>query len=281
MRIHEEENELAIKKIPMNCDKIIQNKKGISVAYPLMKTSHLYLICGPSGSGKTNLVMSMLKRTSRTSTGDLFSYRKMFDNIVFCSPSAHTIKKSPLEHLDEGKKFSHFSNDVIDKVEDLCEDAVDDDKHTLLILDDVSSELRRSKPLETRLNILTKNRRHMNLSIWIVGHKIVDFCPSLRCNASLLMLFKPKGHKEWETIRTEFLNMSMDEARLLTDYIYKTKHDFMLIDTSLRETGDFVFFKNFNKLKITKDENKKNTDNINATQEAKQEKQEKGAEKDF
>lgn len=279
MKILEEENELCIKKIPMNCDKVIKTKKGISVAPPLMKTSHLYLICGPSGSGKTNLVMSMLKRTSKTSKGDLFSYRKMFDNIVFVSPSAHTIKNNPLEHLSDDKKFNHFTDDVIDKCDELCETGVEDDEHTLLILDDVSSELRRSKPLATRLNILVKNRRHMNLSIWIIGHKIVDFDPALRCNASLLFLFKPKGHKEWETLRTEYWNMNLDDAREITDYVFSSRHDFMLIDTSLRETGDFLFYKNFNKLNIIKDDEKKSKDNINKEENAEESEKNKNPEK--
>ena len=280
MKILEEENELSVKKIEMNCDKIIQTKKGISVAPPLCKTSHLYLFVGASGSGKTNLVMSLLKRRSKTSKGDQFSYSKMFDNIVFVSPSAHTIKNNPLEHLDDNKKFNHFTDDVIDTVEELTEDAVEDDIHTLLILDDVSSELRKSKPLTQRLNILTKNRRHKNLSIWIIGHRIYDFDPALRANASLLFVFKPKSIKEVDVLRNEFMNMNIEDARNVLDYVFEKKFTFLMIDASLRHSGNFEFFKNFNKLNLIKEEKELSNNIVNGGKEKDQKTESKeGAEK--
>ena len=49
----------------------------------------------------------------------------------------------------------------------VTEDAIEDNQHTLLILDDVSSQLR-LKENEKLLTQLVKNRRHLNLSIWIV-----------------------------------------------------------------------------------------------------------------
>jgi hypothetical protein len=279
MKITEEENELHIKKIPMICDKPIQTKKGIKVAYPLMQTSHMYLINGFSGSGKTNLIMSLLKRTSKTKKGEAFSYRHMFDNIIFVSPSAHTIRDNPLEHLSDDKKFEHLEEEVFEKVYSLTENAVEDDIHTLLILDDVSSELRKSKPLTVQLNMLVKNRRQRNVSIWIVGHKITDFEPALRCNASLIFLFQPKGKKEIETIHHEFLNMNIEEVRELLEYVYKEKHTFLLIDMTLRNGGNIEFYKNFNKLNITNEDNKKySVNNIDAENKDKRKESKKSKE---
>jgi GTPase SAR1 family protein len=250
MKIIEEDNDLYVLKQQMICDKIITNNKGDTVAYPLMKTSFLYLICGPSGSGKTNLLMSLLKSTKKTKNGECFSYRKMFDNIVYVSPSSHTIQNNPLDNLPDDQKFKHLTEDVFEKVDELTEDAIEEDNHTLLILDDVSSELRKSKPLTTQLNMLSKNRRHKNLSIIIIGHKLIDYDPALRNNSSLIILFKPKNNKEMELVRTEFLNKSLNDMRDIMDYVYKTRHDFMIIDQSLRKSGNFEIFRNFNKLTI-------------------------------
>ncbi len=40
------------------------------------------------------------------------SYRNMFDNILFVSPSANTIKDSPLELIDDSQKFTELNEEV-------------------------------------------------------------------------------------------------------------------------------------------------------------------------
>tara|TARA_R110002110_G_scaffold15301_3_gene69056 strand:- start:288 stop:827 length:540 start_codon:yes stop_codon:yes gene_type:complete len=179
----------------------------------------------------------------------------MFDNIVFVSPSANTIKDSPLETIDDSQKFTQLNDEVFEMVEGLTEDGVENEKHTLLILDDVSSQLR-LKENEKQLNQIIKNRRHMNLSIWIVGHKATDLSPSLRSNANMLFLFKPKSMKEKIAIQEEYMMMAKKDADAVMSAAYKTRFDFLLIDTSLRSSADFLFYRNYNLLEF-EDENEK------------------------
>ena len=135
--------ELNVSKIAMHCDKCITDSKKRSVAAPLMKTSHMYVISGASGSGKGNLIINLLKSTKTTKDKKhKESYRNAFDNIVLVSPSAHTIKDSPLENISDDQKFNSLNEDVFDMVDSVTEDGVEDNQHTLLILDDVSSQLR-------------------------------------------------------------------------------------------------------------------------------------------
>lgn len=240
--------ELNIQKIAMSCDKAICDSKGRSVAEPLMKTSHFYIISGASGSGKSNLIVNLLKSTKTTKDKKhKKSYRNMFDNIILVSPSAHTIKDSPLENISDDQKFNSISEDMFDMVDSVTEDSVEDDKHTLLILDDVSSQIR-MKENEKMLTQLVKNRRHLNLSIWIVTHKVTDAPPSLRSNANLIFLFKPKTSKEIETIQSEYMMMGKQQANELMKASYKDRYDFMLIDTSLRKGSEFLFYRNYNQL---------------------------------
>lgn len=249
-------NELQINKVDMNCDKHIKDKKGRCIAKPLMGTSHFYIISGASGSGKTNLLINLLKSNKTTKDKKhKMSYRNMFDNIVFVSPSANTIKDSPLETIDDSQKFTQLNDEVFEMVEGLTEDGVEDEKHTLLILDDVSSQLR-LKENEKQLNQMIKNRRHMNLSIWIVGHKATDLSPSLRSNANMLFLFKAKSMKEKIAIQEEFMMMKKNDADAVMAAAYKTRFDFLLIDTSLRISADFLFYRNYNLLEF-EDENEK------------------------
>jgi len=244
---------LAVTKIQMKCDKYITDSKCRSVAAPLMQTSHFYIISGASGSGKSNLIVNLLKSNKTTKDNKhKKSYRNMFNNIILVSPSAHTIKDSPLENISDDQKFDSISDEVFDLVELMTEDSVEENKHTLLILDDVSSQLR-MKENEKRLNQLIKNRRHLNLSIWIVTHKVTDASPALRSNANLIFLFKPKTTREINTIQEEYMMMSKSQAESLMNAAYKDRYDFLLLDTSLRTGSDFRYFRNYNELLI--DEN--------------------------
>jgi len=254
MSIIEVPNEdLDISKIQMICDKCITDAKGRSVAAPLMDTSHFYIISGASGSGKSNLIVNLLKSNKTTKDKKhKKSYRNAFDNIILVSPSAHTIKDSPLENISNDQKFDSISEEVFELVDSMTEDSIQENKHTLLILDDISSQLR-MKENEKILNQLIKNRRHLNLSIWIVTHKSTDASPALRSNANLIFLFRPKTTREIDTIQSEYMMMSKQRADEIMNAAYKDRYDFLLLDTSLRTGSDFRYFRNYNELLI--DEN--------------------------
>jgi Mrp family chromosome partitioning ATPase len=242
--------ELSVTKIQMNCDQRITDSKCRSVAAPLMQTSHFYIISGASGSGKSNLIVNLLKSNKTTKDNKhKKSYRNMFNNIILVSPSAHTIKDSPLENISDDQKFDSLSDEVFELVDLMTDDAIDDNTQTLLILDDVSSQLR-LKDNEKKLNQLIKNRRHLNLSIWIVTHKVTDAPPSLRSNANLIFLFKPKTTREINTIQEEYMMMTKSRADEIMNSAYKDRYDFLLIDTSLRKGSEFRFFRNYNELVI-------------------------------
>ena len=249
MSITEIPNEdLAISKIQMICDKCITDAKGRSVAAPLMDTSHFYIISGASGSGKSNLIVNLLKSNKTTKDKKhKKSYRNAFDNIILVSPSAHTIKDSPLENISNDQKFDSISEEVFELVDSMTEDSIQENKHTLLILDDISSQLR-MKENEKILNQLIKNRRHLNLSIWIVTHKSTDASPALRSNANLIFLFRPKTTREIDTIQSEYMMMSKQRADEIMNAAYKDRYDFLLIDTSLRTGSDFRYFRNYSEL---------------------------------
>ena len=240
--------ELSVTKIQMHCDKCITDAKGRSVAAPLMDTSHFYIISGASGSGKSNLIVNLLKSNKTTKDKKhKKSYRNAFDNIILVSPSAHTIKDSPLENISDDQKFGSISEEVFELVDSMTDDAIQENKHTLLILDDISSQLR-MKENEKILNQLIKNRRHLNLSIWIVTHKSTDASPALRSNANLIFLFRPKTTREIDTIQSEYMMMSKQRADEIMNAAYKDRYDFLLIDTSLRTGSDFRYFRNYSEL---------------------------------
>lgn len=251
MKITEQvNNDMAIGKVQMTCDQKITDNKGRSVCSPLMQTSFLYLISGPSGSGKSNLLVNLLTKSGKSKCGkNMKSYKGMFDHIIMASPSAHTIQNELMDTIPTEQRFDSLDEEVFEKVEELTEDAVEKDIHTLVVLDDVSSELRK-KDVENQLNKLVKNRRHFNVSLIIISHKITDYGTALRNNANLIFIFRPKSKREYDMITNEFMMRPAPECKQIIDHIYQGKHDFMLIDQSLRNNSQFNFHRNFDRLMI-------------------------------
>ena len=250
-----ENKNLAVSKIEMTADKILKDDKERSVPFPLVKTSgFLYQISAASGMGKTTLLMNIISK--RAKKGNRQSYRNLFNDIIFVSPSANTLKNNPLDDLDETKKFSDFNDDVIDKIEEILEqnkekdNEDDEDKHTLLILDDVSIQLRKNKKLENRLVNLANNRRHLNLSIIFITQVFNQAPVGLRKNLNLLFIFKPKTKKELNSLIDDYFIMDRDKVLKLFNFVYRDKHDFMIIDFTLRKSANFEYFRNYNKINI-------------------------------
>ncbi len=251
MKITEQPNkDMEVGKVKMTCDGKIMDNKGRSVCSPLMQSSFLYLISGPSGSGKSNLLVNLLTKSGNSKCGkNKKSYRGCFDHIVMVSPSAHTIQNKLMDTIPTEQRFDSLVPEVFDKITELSEDGVEEDMHTLVVLDDVSSELRR-KEVEGELNRLVKNRRHFNVSLIIISHKITDYGTALRNNANLIFIFRPKSKREYDMICGEFMMRPANECKEILDTIYQDKFDFLLLDQSLRNSSHFEFYRNFDRLVI-------------------------------
>lgn len=271
---------LEVKKIKMRCDNILCDNKGKRPPYPLIDNSGFCIwINGFSGSGKTTLLMNMLCK--RNKDGNKTSYRGVFDNIIYVNPSSKTLpKNNEFSKLDDSKKFKEINEDLFDLIDELDEeDDEDEPKSILLVLDDVSSQLKRNKYIEKKLGQLLQNRRHIagGLSAIFITQKLKDCPTNIRNNINMLITFKPKNKPEYESIIKEYLNMKADEARELFNYVFQDKNDFLIIDMTLRKGGDFLFFRNFNLIEII-NKNKISNNNINNGEEREERKENKESE---
>jgi ATP:corrinoid adenosyltransferase len=241
---------LQVSKIEMKADKTLMDDKGRTVPYPLIKSSgFLIQISGSSKSGKTTLLVNLISK--RAKDGIRQSYIKLFDDIVVVSPSRHTLKKDIFEDIDDNKKFDNLGEEVIEFVYELTNKNKDEDRHTLLILDDVSILLK-NPLIEKDLVNLSNNRRHRNLSIIFIT-QIFNHAPaSLRKNLDLLMLFKPKTRQEQESLIKDYFTMKRDEVLELLDFVYRSRYDFMILDFTQRRKPEYTYFRNFNEIEIEK-----------------------------
>lgn len=212
------------------------------------------VISGSSGSGKTTLLTSMMSAGKKN--GLRQSYKKLFDHIIIVSPTlgqGKSVTKDPFKDVRGEQKFKSFNLEVINEIMEMLEAFREDDEHTVLILDDVGSQLKKSAGAEKQLSTLLQNRRHLFCSVFILVQKFKDLPSSIRANMSHFISFRPKNNLEMESICGETMPFCKKHWQQIIDYVFNNtdRFSFLLIDMSLKETNKFRYFKKFNEIIIS------------------------------
>jgi hypothetical protein len=232
-------------KVNMNCDKQLVDK----MADPLPNYSFLMLIIGNSGSGKTNALYNLMKK-GKNKQGVYSGYRGVFDNIIICSPSLSSAEDDIFKDLPDEKKFTDFDNYFLDFIDDFTLMQSQNDRTTLVILDDIGSSLRASQRLDKHFTSLLQNRRHRKLSCITIVQKYRDVGTGIRSNLTHVMLFRSVNKMESEAISNELINLPKDEIENFYDEVYDKKYNFLFIDMSLQVSPQFRYFKNYDQIII-------------------------------
>jgi len=241
---------LKIMNTPNNLDKPL----APDIPYPLPPNSGFnFIISGASGSGKTTLLTSIM--SAKKVNGIRQSYRKCFDKILICSPTlgaGKSAKKDVFADVPSEQKFKTFNNTTMNEIFERIESNREEEENTVLILDDIGAQLRRSAGAEKQLVSLLQNRRHLFCSVFILVQKFRDLPMGIRNNMSHFVTFRPKNQLEMESICTETMPFSKKNWQQIMSYIFDNddKFSFLLIDMSLRETNRYKYFKKFNEVTI-------------------------------
>ena len=237
----------------MNLDGILAN----DIPEPLPNKSGFNLVInGYSGSGKTNLLINILHR--RAKDGKRQSLRKVFDSVIIVSPTLKSLANNIFEDLEDKKKFTKFDDAMLDGLEQILDEMKekeeeDGDKYfTLLILDDVGSQIKNNKRTEARFSSIVQNRRHLGsggLSIISIVQKHKNMPISIRSNLTHYITFLPKNQLEKESIFTEYVSLPKKHMNDFFNFFFQNKFDNLLIDMS---SPPFKFYRNFNKVEIVK-----------------------------
>ena len=171
MEIREIKSKLHVYNSKNNLDKILDPK--LSEELPNYNGFN-FVICGSSGSGKTTLLYSLMKQGKRK--GIRHGYKGLFDKIYIVSPTIgnDSIKNDPFKSLPENQIYKELTLENLDEILQNLESNRKENKNSLLILDDVGSELKKSKAIEKKLISLIQNRRHISLSIFMLLQKFRD-----------------------------------------------------------------------------------------------------------
>ena len=250
--IQEEPNKkLKIMNTSNNLDKTLAD----DLPEPLPNYSGFnFVISGPSGSGKTTLLTSIM--SSRKKKGIRQSYRNLFDKILICSPTlgqGKSQKNDPFHDVKGEQKWKVFNNETMNEIYETLEKNRDEEEHSVLILDDIGAQLRKSAGAEKQLVSLLQNRRHVFCSVFILVQKFRDLPTGIRNNMSHFITFRPKNQLEMEGICAEMMPFCKKNYQQIMDYVFDNddKFSFLMIDMSLKETNKFRYFNKFNEMTIT------------------------------
>ena len=234
-QISEIPSNIKLDPIAFVCDKSL----GDHIQEPWPNNHHFMCLCGMPGGGKTTLAMSLL-----TTNGPSRQYRKVFNHILLFMPehSQSSLKNSPFKNHDPEKIFDELNYENLEEVYARVRSTAEDDQNTLLIIDDMTSDLKNHDILKLFM-MLINNRRHLRLSIWILVQSYIAIPLNLRKTISHLCMFKPANKKEYFSLFDELLHLPKQLAEDVTQWVFKKNHDFLMVNV---QTGEL--YKNHNKL---------------------------------
>jgi Cdc6-like AAA superfamily ATPase len=248
LKISETKGDLEVKNVKNNLDKLL----APDIPYPLPPYSGFsMLIVGSSGSGKTTLLYNMV--TGSKKKGKRTSYKKVFDFIYIISPTlgGKSMKNDKFSTIPEDQIYRELTLEGLTQLEETLYKNREDDKNSLVILDDVGSQLKRNAKAEKKLTQMLQNRRHVFTSYITLLQKFKDAQTGYRSNLSHAIFFRPKNRIESDAISNELLPFDNKKNKQIIDYVFdneKAKYPFLMIDMSLKLSNRYLFFSGFNPL---------------------------------
>jgi hypothetical protein len=235
MHINEGTSKIKLDIPEFKCD----NSLGAHIQDPMPASHHMMVMAGAPGSGKSSLALGLL-----LTKGESRVYRKVFHNVFVFMPlhSMHSLKKNTFENHDPEKTFHEIDSESLEKVYAMVQGFAGDEKNSLIVIDDMTADLKNNENLKF-LMMLINNRRHLRLSLWFLVQSYIAIPLSLRKVISHLVMFHPSNKKEYLSLFEELLHLPRHVADAITQYVFKNKHDFLVVDIV---NGNL--YRNFNKL---------------------------------
>jgi len=195
----------------------------------LPSTSHILIYYGLTGQGKTSTMCSLV--TSKKPASKV--YRGCFDKIYICASytSMRSITGDPFKSIPEDQYYETFDETFLrDVTKRVLENALED-LHSLIIIDDAVSRLKR---LADPLANLLLTHRHLKTSIHILPQDIVQVPLSIRANLTGGFFFKQSNYKRIQLLREEYLSfMNPQQYKEFEASIWKKKGDCLYVSFRL------------------------------------------------
>ena len=249
LKISELHNEqLRVHNTPNNLDKPLSP----DIPSPLPNYSGFnMLIAGSSGSGKSTFLYSIMSK--RKKNGIRQSYRGVFDKVYIISPTMgkDSIKNDPFKTIPENQIWRSLTKDGLDELDEMLDENRKDGFNSVVILDDVGSQIKKSAAIEKKLTSMMQNRRHQFTSYITLLQRLRDANTGIRNNLSHFITFRPKNRPESEAITNELMPFDNKKNAQILTHIFdneNAKFPFMLVDMSLKHSNKYLFYSGFNPL---------------------------------
>lgn len=240
-------NDIELSGYKFNCDDVICDK----IPYPLPNKTFKIGLIGKSGSGKTNLLRNLTEKLGKNSI-----YAKKFSNVFYISPSIKSMNNKP--KLPSDRFYSSLNNlpEIVNRMAN--EDNMEG--RSLLIMDDITNELKTTGIMGEQLKTIYQNNRHLGrplidedtgeqleagaMSSMILSQRTNNLPRFIRSQLTHIILFDCRSTKsEMETIFNEFFHCNKEvfnEVLRRTFDNPKEKYNFLFINL-----GNSKIYKNF------------------------------------
>lgn len=208
-------------------------------------------VIGRPGSGKTSLSIAFMTQPNPR------IYKKTHHHVFIMMPqnSINSLKKNPFKKLLEHKPENHYEELNDESISDIYQRVNDyskDNEKTLLFIDDMTADLKKSKYVIDTLKKLVFNRRHLKLNIIITAQSYVNIPLDLRKCITNCIMFKPPK-KEFELLFQELIESKKDLFLDVMKIVYTEKNNFLFLNVPSQ-----TLFKNWDELIIKEDDDENN-----------------------
>jgi len=137
---------------------------------------------------------------------------------------------------------TNFTDQSINQVFQNIDSASKEDEKTLLFIDDMTADLKKSKFIIETLKRMIYNRRHLKLNIIITAQSYVNMPLDIRKNITNLILFKP-SKSEMRIVFEELVESKKELFNEVMKIAYDQTHNFIFLNIPSQR-----MFKNFDEL---------------------------------
>ena len=253
VRIETKHDRLQVTEIKPTKQSALKKRKRFKCDELLPQPPFLLLMAAPRYSGKTNLLINLLINKEM--------YCHKFDEIFIWSKSYHNDPKWSHVQFDKEYSQKHIFHTYSEaKAQQLFESIQERSKsshvETLFIFDDMMGDDILKAGRIQMLDRIAATGRHFDLSAIIIFQKFKKFSPTVRENATNVIVFEQKNSTAIEQLAEEYKG-DMTKQDFLQVYQIATQEPFSFLHINLQAPQSDRFRKNWNHIIHVKDiENK-------------------------